>query len=156
MPDVAPAKGRRKRGGPKPTTPVQIPGPFLDRVSKIPTGSATLVTTLGEADGQRYLVPFLDVSFIERPDDAGPEDETEVFASLIQLDNAAFLFMVLGAELAESLKDFEAMTASGAAPGEPSMLAAIKETLPTLRDSLEAMSATLDRLAAGSEKREGA
>ena len=149
MPDAQASRAKARRVQPPATKPVQIAGPFLDRVSRIPKASATLVTVLGELDGRRHLVPFLDVSFIERIEEDGVESESEAFAGLMGLDNAAHLLMLMGADVAQAVEDYETLTRAGNFAGESSMLAAMLTALPQMRESLEALTASLERLCAG-------
>ncbi|WP_334162689.1 hypothetical protein [Phenylobacterium sp.] len=143
------AKRAAQRATPQETTPLQLSGPFLQRVTTIPNGSASLIATLGEGNGKPYLVPFVDLSLIEELSseeasmadlDPGPN---EAFARIVTLDNAAHIVRLLAAELAEVCREYDTIANEKAAP-EPSRFRAVLAYFKEARESLEAASTTVE------------
>lgn len=142
-------KRPRSRTTPQETVPLQVSGLFLDRVSTIPTGSASLIATLGEANGKSYLVPFVDLSLTEEllPDEALSDDPDgeEAFSRIVTLDNAAHIVRLLAGELTDVFRDYELMVSERAGP-EPSRFQVIQAYLKEARDSLDVASGIVERI----------
>ena len=140
-------KKRKQRTSEHETSPLQVPGFFLDRVTQIPSGSATLITSLGESEGDSFLVPFVDLSLFEKVSLEGEaEPQTgEAFGRIVTLENAVYLMTILSSELVAVFSDYETMASEKLGP-EPSRFKAISGYLDSTRESLEVIQQTLSRL----------
>jgi hypothetical protein len=140
------SKRRNPRKPPQETAPLEVQGAFLERVTQIPSGSASLVTTLGVADGKRFLVPFVDLSFTESISLEGDlVEEMEAFGRILTLENAAFLMTILASELSEVFSEYETI-ASDKAGAEPTRFNAIAGYLDEAEKGLAAIRQSLTRL----------
>ncbi len=143
---MADSNKRKPRSAPQPLAPVEVQGVFLERVTQIPAGAVALLTTLGTADGKRFLVPFVDISLTESiPVEADLVEEDEVFGRIVTLDNAVYLLDLLANELAEAFSDYEAVVNDKVGP-EPGRFQAIGDYLSGAEKGLSNIRATLKRL----------
>jgi len=137
---------RKSRSAPQQLAPVEVHGVFLERVTQIPTGAVALLTTLGESEGKRFLVPFVDISLTETiPVEDDLVEEDEVFGRIVTLDNAVFLLDILANELADAFADYEAVVNDKVGP-EPGRFQAIGDYLSNAEKGMANIRASLKRL----------
>lgn len=145
MSERTPSKKKPKAAVPRVTESLEVPANFLERVSPITGGSASLVTVFGEGKDKTYLVPFVDVTISE----AVGEDTTELLGSLMPLESAVYIVAMLSGDLADAVEQYESIANTKAGP-EASRFNAIVDYVEKAQVSLSQLRDTVARLTSSS------